>query len=89
MFSLGFQSLRVRMAGAVALSSMGAIFALNRSDSIAQNDHGKGSRCYALTSLKDQTVLITGATAGIGEACAWRFAGKRYNDCHFYYPILS
>lgn len=27
-----------------------------------------------LTSLKDCVVLITGATAGIGEACAWRFA---------------
>ena len=25
-------------------------------------------------SLSDRVVLITGATAGIGEACAWRFA---------------
>jgi NADP-dependent 3-hydroxy acid dehydrogenase YdfG len=27
-----------------------------------------------LTDLKDQTVMVTGATSGIGEACAWRFA---------------
>jgi 3-hydroxy acid dehydrogenase/malonic semialdehyde reductase len=26
------------------------------------------------TCLKDKTVLITGATAGIGESCAWAFA---------------
>ena len=29
-----------------------------------------------LVSLKDQVVLITGATAGIGLACAWRFADE-------------
>jgi NADP-dependent 3-hydroxy acid dehydrogenase YdfG len=28
----------------------------------------------SLTDLKDQVVLITGASAGIGAACAWRFA---------------
>jgi 3-hydroxy acid dehydrogenase/malonic semialdehyde reductase len=27
-----------------------------------------------LTDLKDEVVLITGASAGIGAACAWRFA---------------
>ena len=32
------------------------------------------SRLYQPLSLADQVVLITGATAGIGEACAWRFA---------------
>jgi 3-hydroxy acid dehydrogenase / malonic semialdehyde reductase len=32
------------------------------------------SRLYQSLSLADQVVLITGATAGIGEACAWRFA---------------
>ena len=31
---------------------------------------------YSPVSLKEKTVLITGATAGIGEACAWRFAGE-------------
>ncbi len=35
--------------------------------------------------LKDRTVLITGATAGIGLACTWRFAGKTnvttYHHC--------
>ena len=29
---------------------------------------------YQPISLQGQTVLITGASAGIGEACAWRFA---------------
>lgn len=28
-----------------------------------------------LVSLKDKVVLVTGATAGIGTACVWRFAG--------------
>ena len=33
------------------------------------------SRLYTNTKdLKEEVVLITGATAGIGEACAWRFA---------------
>ena len=27
-------------------------------------------------SLKGQVVMVTGATAGIGEACAWRFAAE-------------
>lgn len=31
---------------------------------------------YQPIRLNDQTVLITGATAGIGEACAWRFANE-------------
>jgi len=34
----------------------------------------KASRLYEPMDLKDEIVLITGATAGIGEACAWRFA---------------
>ena len=29
-----------------------------------------------LTSLKGKVVMITGASAGIGEACAWRFAAE-------------
>lgn len=32
------------------------------------------SLLYPPTPLTDEVVLITGATAGIGEACAWRFA---------------
>lgn len=32
-----------------------------------------------LVSLKNKTVLITGASAGIGEACAWRFADEGSN----------
>lgn len=32
------------------------------------------SRAKTNTPLKNKIVLITGATAGIGKACAWRFA---------------
>eukprot|EP00036_Acanthoecidae_sp_10tr_P011270 CAMPEP_0182927054 /NCGR_PEP_ID=MMETSP0105_2-20130417/13037_1 /TAXON_ID=81532 ORGANISM="Acanthoeca-like sp., Strain 10tr" /NCGR_SAMPLE_ID=MMETSP0105_2 /ASSEMBLY_ACC=CAM_ASM_000205 /LENGTH=277 /DNA_ID=CAMNT_0025064981 /DNA_START=33 /DNA_END=866 /DNA_ORIENTATION=- len=32
-----------------------------------------------LTSLKGKTVMVTGASAGIGEACAWRFAAEGAN----------
>ncbi|KAL4859277.1 NADP-dependent 3-hydroxy acid dehydrogenase [Chlorella vulgaris] len=31
---------------------------------------------YAPYKIAGQTVLITGASAGIGEACAWRFAAE-------------
>jgi len=37
------------------------------------------SEIYGTKSLKDQVVLITGASAGIGEACAHRFAEA---GCH-------
>jgi hypothetical protein len=42
----------------------------------AYSEHSPVSRPTksALTDLKDQVVLITGASAGIGAACAWRFA---------------
>jgi len=32
------------------------------------------STLYPTPSMRGEIVLITGATAGIGEACAWRFA---------------
>lgn len=32
------------------------------------------SELYPAASIKDQVVLITGASSGIGSACAWRFA---------------
>ena len=32
------------------------------------------SRLYSSEPVAGATVWITGATAGIGEACAWRFA---------------
>ena len=32
------------------------------------------SSLYQPRSLQKEVVLITGATSGIGEACAWRFA---------------
>jgi len=31
---------------------------------------------YSSYSLKDRVVCITGATAGIGESCAYRFANE-------------
>ncbi|EFN54323.1 hypothetical protein CHLNCDRAFT_53139 [Chlorella variabilis] len=34
------------------------------------------ARAYAPYSIAGQVVLITGASAGIGEACAWRFAAE-------------
>ena len=37
------------------------------------------SALYQPLDLKGSTVLLTGATAGIGEATAWRFAELR---CH-------
>jgi hypothetical protein len=34
-----------------------------------------------LTSLKGKVVMITGASSGIGEACAWRFAAEGAFAC--------
>jgi hypothetical protein len=34
-----------------------------------------------LTSLKGKVVMITGASSGIGEACAWRFAAEGEFAC--------
>ena len=42
--------------------------------SVGEQKRVKRTPLYQPMSIVGQTVLITGATAGIGEACAWRFA---------------
>ena len=53
-------------AGAVAFSAASA--------SASASAGGGGGSSSTPTNLEGKVVMITGATAGIGEACAWRFA---------------
>ena len=71
MFSGGvlFGSRALRTAGFWGTAA--AFVAPKWVDNTAECDRPEPLR---LTDLRSQTVMVTGATSGIGEACAWRFA---------------
>lgn len=58
---------------ASAAGICGAAFLGPRTHAEARRKASTSARTTPI-SLKDKVVLITGATAGIGESCAWRFA---------------
>ena len=61
----------VHQSRALILGAMGALTA-------AQHADCDRPAPLSLSSLKSKTVMVTGATSGIGEACAWRFADQAH-----------